>query len=111
MSLLYIIAAIILIEIIIRFFCKLFSIVPLDIRQINFNKWLEIDRDLLFTPRPHYKGKIDSTPVALNNLGLRDREIFPKKESEKRVLCIGDSVVFGKDLPLEHTFQIGRAHV
>jgi lysophospholipase L1-like esterase len=104
MNSLYIILAIILIEIIIRFFCKFFSIIPSDIRQINFNKWLKIDRDLLFIPQPYYKGNIDSTPVVLNNLGLRDSHISLKKEGEKRILCIGDSVVFGKDLPLEHTF-------
>lgn len=50
---------------------------------------------------PDYIG----VPVAVNRLGLRDREIaVPKPEGTVRILGVGDSVTFGYGVRLEETF-------
>lgn len=50
---------------------------------------------------PDYIG----VPVAINRLGLRDREIaVPKPAGTVRILGVGDSVTFGYGVRLEQTF-------
>jgi len=50
---------------------------------------------------PDYIG----VPVAINRLGLRDREIaVPKPPRTVRILAVGDSVTFGYGVRLEETF-------
>lgn len=44
-------------------------------------------------------------PVAINSLGLRDRELtVPKPPGTVRILAVGDSVTFGYGVALEDTF-------
>jgi lysophospholipase L1-like esterase len=50
---------------------------------------------------PGYVG----VPVAVNRLGLRDREIaVPKPAGTVRILGVGDSVTFGYGVPLQDTY-------
>ncbi len=45
-----------------------------------------------------------SHPVQINSLGLRDREVGPKKDNEYRILVLGDSHVYGQGVSNEQTF-------
>ena len=58
---------------------------------------------------PDYIG----VPVAVNRLGLRDREIaVPKPAGTVRILGVGDSVTFGYGVRLEETFlKVLEAHL
>lgn len=93
-----------LFEISIRVLCAILKIYPKNLSELKFNQWMKVDPQLLFRGRSFYKGKIDSTDAVLNNLGLRDCDISPKKPGETRILCLGDSVIFGKDILQEDTF-------
>jgi lysophospholipase L1-like esterase len=55
--------------------------------------------------RPNLQGTFWGVPVAINSLGLRDREIlFEKPPNEFRVLIMGDSWPFGIAVRREETF-------
>ena len=46
-----------------------------------------------------------NTKVVINSNGLRDREVaFEKPKGEFRILCLGDSQLFGDGIPEEETF-------
>jgi lysophospholipase L1-like esterase len=45
-----------------------------------------------------------TVPVRLNRLGLRSPEIGPRQPDELRVLCLGDSFVFGYGVTAEEAF-------
>jgi lysophospholipase L1-like esterase len=49
-------------------------------------------------------GREERTDVAINALGMRGPEIGVKQPGERRVLCLGDSMVFGYGVPFEDTF-------
>jgi lysophospholipase L1-like esterase len=59
---------------------------------------------------PGYRGTLqltDADPVtqvAINNLGMRGADVGPKRAGERRLLCVGDSLVFGYGVEAEHTF-------
>ena len=52
--------------------------------------------DLSYVMTPNFKGNFSGTTVTLNSQGMRDREHSFKKEADTyRILCVGDSMVFG----------------
>ena len=68
---------------------------------MSFHDW---DARYLFLPKPHAVGrgfyasgpdKVESVPVRLSSLGLRDGEFGPKKNNEFRIFMLGDSYTFG----------------
>ena len=60
------------------------------------------DRDVAL--QPGYRGtlRVDvDTTVAIDALGMRDREFAPKAEGERRLLVLGDSMVWGYGVDVE----------
>lgn len=60
------------------------------------------DRDVAL--QPGYRGtlRVDvDTTVAIDALGMRDREFAPKAAGERRLLVLGDSMVFGHGVEVE----------
>jgi lysophospholipase L1-like esterase len=66
------------------------------------------DGDVMLAPG--YRGTLQTGPdapvttVAVNALGLRGPEPGPRQAGERRVLCVGDSVVFGYGLDADAAF-------
>lgn len=60
------------------------------------------------TPAPGYEGEVHwhgrTTKVVLNSLGMRGEEFGARAPGEKRILAVGDSVVFGLGVEAEETF-------
>lgn len=60
--------------------------------------------------QPGYRGTLQLTPdeprttVAVNSLGMRGDEPGDKRDGEYRLLCVGDSMVFGYGVEHEQTF-------
>lgn len=60
--------------------------------------------------QPGYRGTLQLTPdepvttVAVNSLGMRGAEPGAKRAGERRLLCLGDSMVFGYGVDQEQTF-------
>lgn len=61
--------------------------------------------------RPGLEGRFYGVPVAINSLGMRDREVGPRQPGEYRVLVMGDSVPFGIGVRVEDALprQLERA--
>ena len=61
-----------------------------------------------FRLTPGFRGQITvadrSLPIELNRLGMRSPELQPRRASELRVLCLGDSFVFGYGVRGEEAF-------
>jgi lysophospholipase L1-like esterase len=54
------------------------------------------DPELLWMPRPGWRGEFLGQAVAINTLGLRGAEVArPKPTTRRRVICFGDSITFG----------------
>jgi len=57
---------------------------------------------------PNFRAPLQSaefkTSVAINSLGLRERELGPKPPGAYRILVLGDSFVFGQGVDAESTF-------
>jgi hypothetical protein len=54
--------------------------------------------------QPNFSGRFWGVDVAINSLGMRDREITaPPSANEFRILIMGDSFPFGIGQPLEHS--------
>ncbi len=54
------------------------------------------DRDLMWSPKPGFRGQFLGSAVTINQLGLRGREVaLPKPPGRRRIVCFGDSVTFG----------------
>jgi len=62
------------------------------------------DPAVLYRLVPNTAGFFNGTPVAVNSLGLRDRDYsIPAAEGIARVLVLGDSMIFGVGLPPPET--------
>lgn len=49
--------------------------------------------------------RLEKSAWEINSLGLRDREVAPKKEANTiRIICIGDSITYGWPAPLDKTY-------
>ncbi|MFH1220076.1 MAG: SGNH/GDSL hydrolase family protein [Candidatus Eisenbacteria bacterium] len=44
--------------------------------------------------------------ISTNHLGLRNKEVEPEEEGTKRIVFLGDSMVFGEICPVEHTLPV-----
>lgn len=66
------------------------------------------DGESSFLLAPGFRGQMTVEdrvlPVELNDLGMRSPEIGPRRPGELRVLCLGDSFVFGYGVRGEDTF-------
>jgi hypothetical protein len=81
---------------------------PLGISHIEEGSrlWLNYvpDPDLVFRLPAHFQGTYQGVTISTNAMGLRDREIEPRKEGELRILLLGDSITFGYGVPIEQTY-------
>jgi lysophospholipase L1-like esterase len=50
-------------------------------------------------------GERTETHISTNSIGIRDDEVGPKATDEFRVLCMGDSSIFGHGVELPQTFE------
>jgi lysophospholipase L1-like esterase len=62
------------------------------------------DAQLGYALRPGLRATYQGVSVSINELGLRERSVVPKRPDELRVLLLGDSVTFGWGVPIEATF-------
>lgn len=61
--------------------------------------------DLSYLMTPNFKGNFSGTTVILNSQGQRDKEHSLKKEANTyRILCVGDSMVFGYGVAQDEPF-------
>jgi lysophospholipase L1-like esterase len=64
------------------------------------------DPDVLFAPRPGFRGFSEGTQVAISAQGLRDREYGSTAPANTtRLLILGDSVTFGAGVLAAETFS------
>jgi lysophospholipase L1-like esterase len=66
--------------------------------------WEEQGELWLLQPNSSSRTRDGQHLVLANSMGLRDREIGPRKTGVARILFLGDSVTFGHVLPIEATF-------
>ncbi len=71
------------------------------IQKSMFNQ----DPTVWFRMKPNYTGTMSKkeVPIATNSLGLRDREIGPRRPGVPRILVFGDSLMFGYGVAIEDT--------
>jgi lysophospholipase L1-like esterase len=69
----------------------------------------QTDEQLVYTQPASTEVVLDGTRVRYNSLGLRGPELTAKLPAEKRVLFLGDSVVFGWGVKEEYLFVNGVA--
>ncbi|MCB9906258.1 MAG: SGNH/GDSL hydrolase family protein [Planctomycetes bacterium] len=62
------------------------------------------DPDLVYGQPRSLRTELDGVEVRFNSLGLRGPEILPKRPGERRILFLGDSVVFGWGVSEADTF-------
>lgn len=63
------------------------------------------DPELGYMLRPGLHGLVDGIEHAYNSRGLRDRDYPDRPPSGvTRILCVGDSITFAQNVPLEATF-------
>ena len=63
------------------------------------------DPEIAFRMRSNYEDFVYGADVRINAQGLRDRAYsYEKPDGVKRILILGDSVVFGYGVPVEETF-------
>lgn len=62
------------------------------------------DAELNYRLRPGLRDDYQGVPVELNDMGLRERPLGPKRPGRTRVLLLGDSVTFGWGVPVDVTF-------
>lgn len=87
----------IIFELALRIFWRM-SALKGEIYQVSSNKILRYEL------KPNVKTKCGGHPVAINSDGFRGKEYaIQKGNNTYRIVVIGDSVAFGKPLPLENT--------
>jgi lysophospholipase L1-like esterase len=65
------------------------------------------DRDLMWSPRPGFRGEFQGQTVSINSLGLRGAEpALPKPRTRRRVICFGDSITFGYGVSDTETYPV-----
>jgi len=92
------------------------ALAEFTVRALESRDLLPGERDTELFPEVEYSGKfklstnkvlifeLDPENPLINSDGFRDRE-FPVAKSEvKRIMMLGDSVTFGRGVPLESTF-------
>jgi len=62
------------------------------------------DPDLMYRHRQNFESTYQGVSVVFNEMGLRDRPTGSKQVGRKRVLMLGDSVLFGWGVEVEDTF-------
>jgi lysophospholipase L1-like esterase len=63
------------------------------------------DDSIVYELRPGVRGRFLGAPVAINSLGMRDRERTPAKAPETlRIVGLGDSLMFGWGVRQDETF-------
>ncbi len=65
---------------------------------------LRPDPLLIYVQPPGHRSVYGGVEVAVNELGLRERPLAPRVPGARRVLVLGDSVVFGWGVPADQTF-------
>jgi lysophospholipase L1-like esterase len=69
------------------------------------------DPDVLFVPKPGFRGYSEGTEVAISSQGLRDREYdAAHPPNTTRIVVLGDSVTFGPGVLAEETFSKQLEH-
>ena len=69
------------------------------------------DPDVLFVPKPGFRGYSEGTEVAISSRGLRDREYdAAHPPNTTRIVVLGDSVTFGPGVLAEETFSKQLEH-
>lgn len=63
------------------------------------------DDELMYRHVPGFESTYQDVPVAYNAMGLRDRELPPRRPDVERLLVLGDSVVFSWGVAEEHMFS------
>ena len=73
--------------------------------------FMRADPELLWAPRPGFRGEFRGQPVTINSQGLRGPEVaVPKPAGRRRIACFGDSITFGYGVADEETYAavLGR---
>jgi lysophospholipase L1-like esterase len=74
----------------------------------TFRRLFTLDPVIGYRLRPstsiRYSTSEFSTAISINSAGVRDEEIGPKLEGERRIVVLGDSLVLSVQVPLQHTF-------
>ncbi len=80
---------------------------PMDARAPHADRhyFCQFDAELGWVNRPNVRCTFKGHPLAINDLGLRDRNPAAEtaKSSRRKVLLLGDSQVFGDGVALEET--------
>lgn len=75
---------------------------------LSFNRapgYFEADETIFWRLKPHYRGIERGVRVSINALGFRDRDFsVAKPKGTMRVVCLGDSVTFGWDVPVRESY-------
>ena len=67
--------------------------------------WIKFSSTLHYKIEPGYSGTIYGAPVGINSHGFRGPEILSKTKDEFRIVCLGNSCIFGNDLRYEDTIS------
>ena len=100
----FIMVLFIFIEILIRIVFGYF-ILNFDIEMVKYIKNISIaDLKTGHRQKPMVSEKIMGADIAINELGLRSGNVGYNKTDEKRILALGDSMIFGWGVQYEKTF-------
>ena len=74
----------------------------------EFQRLFTSDPRLSYRLRPgataRFKTADFDTQIEINAIGVRDREVGPKRAGERRIVVLGDSLVMAVQVPLDDTF-------
>lgn len=81
---------------------------PLGVSYYEFAGQYHLDKQadpsLVFRHVPSQQKQYGNVRVTINELGLRDRPLLPKRPEEYRILALGDSVTFGWGVSQDEIF-------